>query len=148
LDLTLRTCKLQDLGWIDAIEKASFSDPYRMFDFLTYLRLQGTSFIVACVDNSVVGYVIAIREGSGTGVIQSVAVLPEFRKRGIGRKLMESAIDFLADCDRVMLFARRTNEAAAQLYRNLSFRETGRVIERYYRDGEDALEFELILSDD
>jgi ribosomal protein S18 acetylase RimI-like enzyme len=52
-------------------------------------------FIVACKKDLVVGYVIAT-DRAGEGLIQSIAVSPEFRQRGIGEMLMRSAMGHLA----------------------------------------------------
>ena len=55
---------------------------------------------------------------------------------------MEAAMESLEGCDSVRLLMRRSNRAAMALYRKFSFRETGVVVEGYYPDGEDAVEFE------
>ena len=74
------------------------------------------------------------------GHIVSVAVLPEYRNRGIGFELMRRTIDSLRDvygCDEAYLEVRVSNEPAINLYRKLGFAivSTQRA---YYVDGEDA----------
>jgi [ribosomal protein S18]-alanine N-acetyltransferase len=139
--VTLRPCERRDIRRLVFIEKGSFPDPYSELTFAFYRMNPWSSFVVACVDDSVVGYVIAIR-CLGTGTIQSIAVLREFRGRKIGRMLMRSAMDHLTRCRRVDLLVGRANDSAIRLYRSFSFRETGRVFHGYYPDGDDALEFE------
>jgi [ribosomal protein S18]-alanine N-acetyltransferase len=137
----LRRCELGDLAQVVRLEKDSFPDhPYGRLDFLAYLLIARDGFVVAADGGSVLGYVIAISEGR-EGSIQSIAVGPEARGRGIGEALMRSAIDHLAGrAARVHLLVAAGNDAAIRLYRRLSFEETGKVVKGYYPDGDDALE--------
>jgi len=137
----LRACEFRDLAQVGQIERASFPErPYTRLDFVAYLLIARDGFIVASMDGSVVGYVIALsqrREGS----IQSIAVSPESRGKGVGELLMRSAIDGLAGrCERIHLLVDAKNETAIRLYRKLSFEETGKVVKRYYPNGDDAIE--------
>jgi [ribosomal protein S18]-alanine N-acetyltransferase len=137
----LRACEFRDLAQVGRIERASFPErPYTRLDFAAYLLIARDGFIVASKDGSVVGYVIALsqrREGS----IQSIAVSPESRGKGVGELLMRSAVGHLAGrCDRIHLLVDANNETAIRLYRKLSFEETGKVVKRYYPSGGDAVE--------
>jgi ribosomal-protein-alanine N-acetyltransferase len=137
----LRTCEFNDLDQVSQIENASFPDrPYSKLDFVSCMLVAREGFIVACKDGSVIGYVIATGQG-GEGSIQSIAVSPEFREEGVGEMLMRSAINHLAGrFERVYLLVDVSNERAIRLYRRLSFNETGNVIEKYYPNGDDAVE--------
>jgi len=137
----LRTCEFRDLGQVGHIEKASFPDrPYSRLDFVSYLLIEREGFVVASKDGLVVGYVIALRQGR-EGSIQSIAVLPDFRRKGVGKLLMESAIDHLAGkSKRVHLLVDVNNDGAIHLYRQFSFRETGKIVKKYYPNGDDAVE--------
>jgi ribosomal-protein-alanine N-acetyltransferase len=138
---SLRACQLGDLAKVVQVEKASFPErPYSRLDFLAYLLTARDGFVVASRDGSVLGYVIAISQGR-EGSIQSIAVSPDSRGKGVGELLMRSAIDRLAGkCDRVHLLVDAKNETAIRLYRKLSFEETGKVVRRYYPNGGDAVE--------
>jgi [ribosomal protein S18]-alanine N-acetyltransferase len=137
----LRACEFRDLGQVGKIEKASFPErPYTRLDFATFLLIEREGFVVASKDGVVVGYVIALRQGR-EGSIQSIAVLPDFRGKGIGEMLMQSAIDHLTGkSERVHLLVDVNNEAAINLYHKLSFRETGKTVKKYYPNGNDAVE--------
>lgn len=137
----LRTCEFRDLDQVNQVEKASFPDrPYSKVDFVSYLLIAGEGFIVACKDGSVIGYVIAMRQGR-EGMIQSIAVSPEFRRKGIGEMLMKSAISRLTGrFKRLYLLVDANNERAIRLYHKLSFSETGKIIKKYYPNGDDAVE--------
>jgi ribosomal-protein-alanine N-acetyltransferase len=137
----LRACEFGDLVQVSQVEKDSFPErPYSRLDFVYFLSIARGGFIVASKGGLVVGYVIAIcqrREGS----IQSIAVSPDLRGKGIGEVLMGSAIDYLAgESERVNLFVDAGNERAIRLYRKLSFKETGKIVKKYYPNGDDAIE--------
>ena len=137
----LRACDLRDLAQVGRIEKASFPEgPYTRLDFVYFLLTERDGFIVASQGDAVAGYVIATSQGR-EGTIQSIAVSPESRGRGVGEALMEAAIGHLAGRSaRVRLLVDVNNGAAIRLYRRLSFRETGEVVHGYYPNGDDALE--------
>jgi len=137
----LRPFELRDLGQVSKVEEASFPErPYSKMDFLSCLLIAREGFVVAVKDGSVIGYVIAIGQG-GQGMIQSIAVSPESRGKGVGELLMKAAIEHLARrFRRVSLLVDADNEKAIRLYHKLSFFETGRIIEGYYPNGDDAVE--------
>jgi ribosomal-protein-alanine N-acetyltransferase len=76
----------------------------------------------------------------GEGEIANVAVHPDFWRQGIGRALVQTALDKAAELGlaRVMLEVRASNEAAQTLYRSFGFEEDGRR-RAYYANGEDAI---------
>ena len=142
----LRACEFKDLAQVVQIERASFPErPYTRLDFAYYLLTARDGFVVASRDGSVVGYVIALSRGR-EGSIQSIAVSPESRGKGVGELLLRSAIGHLAvRCVRVHLLVDASNEAAIRLYRKLSFEETGKVVKGYYPNGGDAVEMARVL---
>jgi [ribosomal protein S18]-alanine N-acetyltransferase len=142
----LRACQFGDLAQVGRIERASFPErPYTGLDFAYYLLVARDGFIVATKDDVVVGYVIALSQGR-EGSIQSIAVSPESRGKGVGELLMRAAIGHLTGkAGRLHLLVDVKNEAAIRLYRKLSFEETGRVVRRYYPNGDDALEMSRAL---
>ena len=80
------------------------------------------------------------------GHLVSVAVLNEFRSKGIGSALVEEAVKGIASkkCDEFYLEVRCSNTGAVNLYEKLGF-----VIKQrhkaYYRDGEDAYLMSIII---
>ncbi|MEM2093974.1 MAG: ribosomal protein S18-alanine N-acetyltransferase, partial [Candidatus Bathyarchaeia archaeon] len=114
-----------------------------------YYRFPRT-FIVAKVGEKVVGYIMCRTETGFSerkrfsitrkGHIVSIAVLPEYRNRGIGSSLVEKAIERLKEyhATEIFLEVRVSNKAAINLYKKFGF-STSREILGYYRDGETAL---------
>ncbi len=137
----LRACEFRDLDVVTQIEKTSFPKrPYKKRDFLYFLLVAGKGFVVACKEDAVIGYVVAMPH-EGEGWIQSIAVSPEFRRKGVGEMLMNSAIAHLSGrFRRLYLFVAANNGSARNLYRKLAFVETGKTIKGYYPDGDDAVE--------
>jgi len=140
-DISLRPCTYADVGQIHAVELECFPEgAYSTIVFANLLLLANEGFIVACSGGSVVGYVIGTGIG-GEGMIQSMAVIPSFRRRGVGARLMASVIEHLSKkYRRSSLLVDVSNEVAIHLYRKFGFSETGRVIKLYYPNGSDAIE--------
>jgi ribosomal-protein-alanine N-acetyltransferase len=67
-------------------------------------------------------------------------VLPEHRRRGLGRALMLEAMRALKNdygCDEIYLEVRVSNYPAINLYKSLGLKIVD-TIKHYYLDGEDA----------
>jgi len=136
----LRECRPQDLDNVVALEQDSFADSaYAKDDFAYLMERAKGGFTVAVEGGRLLGYVIAVGEGR-TGIIQSIAVATEFRRKGVGEALMRSALQYLSAFECIWLLVNSNNAVAMSLYRKLSFRETGRIIKGYYRNGDDAVE--------
>jgi ribosomal-protein-alanine N-acetyltransferase len=86
----------------------------------------------------IVGYV-GFRLQGREGHITTLAVHPEFRRRGFGDLLLLTALDRMLTLgvDVATLEMRPSNNVAYQLYRKYGFKVTRRQ-PSYYRDGEDA----------
>lgn len=139
-DFTLRVCRYGDLERVLALERIAFADSaYTRFDFVYFLGWARSGFTVATKDDLILGYVIALGK-EGAGMIQSIAVSPEFREKGIGAALMRFAVDYLSRYEQIYLLVDPNNAAAISLYRRFSFTETGRISRWYYRNGHDAIE--------
>jgi [ribosomal protein S18]-alanine N-acetyltransferase len=77
--------------------------------------------------------------------VNNLASHPEYRGKGIGRSLMEAAVDeaMLRGAAFVLLEVRATNEAAQALYRKLGFSYVGRRRDYYRLPTEDAFVMKL-----
>jgi len=110
------------------------------------------TFIVAETDGVMIGYVmcrierdfssLSLRPFSITkkGHIISIAVLPEYRSKGVGSALVEEALEAMSvhyGAERCYLEVRVSNVSALKLYRKLGF-EVDKTLTGYYSDGEDA----------
>jgi ribosomal-protein-alanine N-acetyltransferase len=98
---------------------------------------------VAELNEVPVGFLIG-RIAADEFEILNMAVSAARRRRGIGSKLLESALEFsrIAGCVRAYLEVRASNAPAIALYALNGFTESGRRV-RYYRD---PVEHALVLS--
>jgi ribosomal protein S18 acetylase RimI-like enzyme len=81
-------------------------------------------------NDELVGFASVRRDG----YILFLAVAPEYRGEGYGKRLVAAA---LQDHDSISCHARSTNESALSFYEHLGF-EIKRRISDYYEDGGDA----------
>lgn len=142
-DVTVRQAERADLLAVYRIEKAVFEQPWPYSAFEGFL--EEPNFLVASVEERVVGYVVADVTPNfdrDLGHIKDLAVAPDAQANGIGRTLLQRAIVglTLAGATRIKLEVRRSNERAISLYRAVGFEAT-RLLPRYYDDGESALIF-------
>jgi ribosomal-protein-alanine N-acetyltransferase len=122
---------------------------YSDYFFQSILRELPESFIVAELDNKVVGYIMCkIEFGFSNfrklgfvkkGHVVSVAVLQQHRNQGIGKALMLEGINgvIARKTDEMYLEVRVSNETAVRIYERLGFQIKSKL-RAYYRDGEDA----------
>lgn len=118
------------------------------FFLMLYYRFPKT-FLVATASNIVVGYVMCrIELGlserqrfnlTKKGHIVSLAVLPEFREKGVGNDLVSNALKGMTGygAKESYLEVRVSNIPAINLYEKLGFAVV-RTKRSYYKDGEDA----------
>ena len=136
----IRPAERADLLAIYRIEKSSFPQPwpYEVFDRF----LDEPGFLVAEEGDAVVGYVVADvvpNHGRAFGHVKDLAVHPERRGQGYGRRLLAHALTRLAEGEAtsVKLEVREGNDAAIYLYEDFGF-QTLRRVGGYYEDGTDA----------
>jgi ribosomal-protein-alanine N-acetyltransferase len=149
--IELRTMGPDDTHEVAALEQLSFPHPWSEELFLQEIRLPYSKVILARLAAGTVplllGYVcrwIVERELH----ILNVAVHPDWRRRSIGRRLVEAALTEAKDAAalRATLEVRRHNRPALGLYERLGFTPVG-VRRDYYGPGEDALLLERSLDD-
>ena len=141
LKVKVEPMTLDDVAAVHRIERASFPVPWPDYAFRQELQTNRLAhyLIVRVGDETVAdgGLWIKVDEAH----ITTFAVLPEWRRRGIGGRLMLGLLDIARALDaRVMtLEVRLSNRAARALYAKFGFRPVV-VRPRYYSDnGEDAL---------
>ena len=135
------------LDRVAGLEKLCFSLPWSKEMFADELRSNIAHYLVAIDDKeNIVGYV-GMWKILDEGHITNVAVSPNYRRQGIGEKLICELINNAKRLDLVMLTleVRKSNIAAQNLYSKYAFKEVG-IRKRYYSDtNEDALIMTLEL---
>lgn len=146
-----RLFKLEDLQGVISINLKCLPENYSSQFFIELYEHYPKTFIIAEADAQIVGYIMCrIETGisefkrpifgiAHKGHIVSVAVLPEYRRKGIGKALINQAMLGMLEyeANEAYLEVRTTNDPAVNLYKKLGFNIT-RIINGYYYDGEDA----------
>lgn len=138
--MKIRELTAADAEAVSRIEEASFSMPWKVQDFLEMVEADYAHYYVAETEGEIAGC-CGIRNMAGEGEITNVVVAEKFRRRGIGRSLMEymlkeaSALG-IGDCT---LEVRVSNTAAIHLYESLGFKGEGVRPGFYEKPREDAL---------
>ncbi len=145
----LRPFNPQDLSAVIEINRVCLPENYSPYFFMEVYKSCPEGFIVAEMSGKIVGYIMCRVEFGFSdtrrfrmarkGHIVSVAVLPDFRRQGLGRELVEGALHALASsgAEECFLEVRTVNNEAVRLYKQLSF-DVVRTIPHYYHDGADA----------
>jgi ribosomal-protein-alanine N-acetyltransferase len=140
--ITVRRARPGDIEAVVNIEAESFPDPWSAEVFTEILAYFPATFYVATASERVVGFIAGGLEDTGEevyGHICNLAVTRAYRKRGIGRILVQReehqfAVELASG---VQLEVRVSNQAAQQFYRRLGYREVFQIA-GYYANGEDA----------
>ncbi len=137
--MIIREFKRPDIKRVLEIETEAFKDPYPPSILIDIYNL-GAGFLVAQHDNIVVGYIIFWIRYEDEGHIISLAVDKKYRKKNMGRELVDYAIDIFTKCDvrEIKLEVRIENKGARKFYKKIGFEEK-KVLKNYYEDGEDAV---------
>lgn len=138
--MIIRKIEQHDILQLADLERLCFSDPWSISAFEYELKNPLSLWLVAVESDRVLGYV-----GSQTVMpesdIMNIAVLPEFRKQGIGEKLILKLMNELsqAGATSISLEVRASNAPAISLYEKLGFSQIGRRPGYYRHPREDAL---------
>jgi ribosomal-protein-alanine N-acetyltransferase len=149
MKFTIRSANEGDIPTIVEIENASFPAPWTENAFRHEIENPRAYFFVAVAeDGAVMGY-YDMWLYSGEGHLLNICVAPEYRRKGLGRMLLEHALATAgtAGVHEIYLEVRPSNEAAINLYVKYGFKEL-EVRRGYYQNGEDALLYLLILGEE
>ncbi len=141
-EVFIRDMQLSDISDVLAIERISFTTPWDIRSFEYELGYKDTILKVAVLNNQIIGYV-CVRTILDVTHILNLAVLPEFRRRGIGSMLLRDALNELKrlkpDINLITLEVRESNTAAIELYEKFGFKVMGKRISYYDKPHENAI---------
>jgi ribosomal-protein-alanine N-acetyltransferase len=134
------------LGEVMAIELESYENPWARSAFESEIGRNPVSWSRVALTREaparVAGYCVVWIVFEHVH-IQNLAVHPAHRRQGLGRLLLQRALEEgrARGASAALLEVRRSNDAAQRLYRSLGFVETGTRRDYYSRPREDALLF-------
>ncbi|MBE3116594.1 GNAT family N-acetyltransferase [Candidatus Bathyarchaeota archaeon] len=145
----LRKFVPDDLQGVMQINRVCLPENYTDFFFMDLHQRFPETFIVAEENKEIAGYIMCRIEvglsnlGLGglirKGHVVSIAVLPQGRRKGVAKALINRALEGMRyyKARQCFLEVRVTNDVAVSLYKKLGFDVT-RTLSGYYSDGEDA----------
>lgn len=140
-EYVIRRMQKDDLPQVLAIEDACFSEPWSYQVYEEELAREGDGiWLFAAVrenpsQDKILGTISLMRMGDD-GEIGNVAVLPSFRRRGIGTKLLSYTMTYgeeVLSMEGFTLEVRAGNEEAIRLYSRAGFKKEG-VRPSFYQD--------------
>lgn len=125
---------------VAAIEEICFSTPWSENAILHEVTNPISYWLVAVENGQVLGYV-GSQYGYGEADMMNLAVVSDFRKRGIGQLLVAELISHLDDLHvkSLTLEVRQSNYAAVNLYEKMGFQQVGLRPNYYQKPKEAAL---------
>jgi ribosomal-protein-alanine N-acetyltransferase len=124
------------------IERASFGkDAWPAALFVEYWRESPELFLIARVGRRIAGYSITRINWRGAE-LESIAVDPRYRGRGVAQALLDSTVAQLPGACTLRLMVTTANAPALRFYRRYGFVRT-RLVKRYYGAGRDAWRMSL-----
>ena len=128
MNLKIIPASLNDLANILKIENACFSSPWSEQSLKESLENPASRFYIAYADGDLAGY-MGLQIFSGEGYVTNVATLPEYRRKGVARALINAALK--NDMEFITLEVRESNSPAISLYSLFGFERVG-VRPNYY----------------
>jgi [ribosomal protein S18]-alanine N-acetyltransferase len=145
-----RAARTDDLLAIEGIEVASFGNPWLADVYAQELEREiGVVEVAESQDGTIVG-VFCVWCVADESHLMRIATAPSRRREGIGRDLLEAALDSArsAGCEHMTLEVAASNEAAIELYAAAGFSVVGRRRGYYRAPPDDALLMRCELSAD
>lgn len=128
---SLRAVQPNDLAALLALDSAAFVAPYQLSqsELIGYMMTSGYFVVAASVSHAaphLLGYACADVLDE-TGQIIRLAVHPAAQGRGIGRALLNAAVDYCATAGgkRCVINTQRSNTVSLHLYEQYGFRRVG-----------------------
>jgi ribosomal-protein-alanine N-acetyltransferase len=148
----IRHFKNEDLKSVYDIEKKIFLDPWEKSMFLMVHCEEESIFLVAVINEKVVGYIIASTKkiiglnSKKNGHLMNLAVEEEWREKGIATALLKNVIKHLLKkkIKSLKLEVRISNFKAQRFYESHGFKKEV-IINDYYLNSEDALIYKKTL---
>lgn len=122
------------------IEKKCFVHPWSEQSLESEMNGENSIFLIASEGEVPIGYV-GLSVVLDEGYMGNLAVVEDYRRKGVGRALMKELIDKSKEQNLafITLEVRPSNTPAVKLYESLGFKEAGRRKNYYKEPTEDAL---------
>ena len=138
--MIIRRMSAADIPFAAEIERLCFVHPWSEQSINEEMCKENSVFLMAFEDETPIGYV-GLSTILDEGYMGNLGVVEEYRRKGIGRALMNELINECKAMDSafVTLEVRASNTPAVKLYESLGFTEAGRRKNYYKEPLEDAI---------
>jgi len=141
-EIIIRPMEVADLSQVEEIDRLSFTSPWHKGAFLTELQASPSLCWVAEISEThqvagvIIGWLI-----EDELQVATLSVHPEWRKLGIGRRLLAQLLQDSQPKGAKVAFLEvaASNQAAQNLYRSFGFKVQGRRKNYYAAEKDDAL---------
>ncbi len=136
----IRDFEENDLGEIVNIAGSALNTDYDPRLYISLHEMWPQGFLIAEENGRILGFIAGIMSHEADARVLMIAVKGEFRRRGVGRNLMNAFMNncTLRGAKRIYLEVRKDNRGAIEFYRSMGF-SAGATLPAYYDDGKDAL---------
>ena len=129
------------------LDKEAFGkDAWTILDYISVFSDPSICRLTAVTEGKFAGFAAAELDEENRVYLLTLAVRPEFRRKGIGAALLGSCEDAF-EASGACLFTDDQNQAAIGLYESAGYRTVGRI-PGYYMNGHDALIMEKTWNDE
>lgn len=134
----IRGMQIEDLDEIMILEKTCFSAPWTREAFEKELTTNTLAHYLVIVEEGKVAGYGGVWYIMDEGHITNIAVAPDFRRRGLGMKLVNEMINQAGQHQiaHMTLEVRVSNTSAIGLYERLGFKTAG-IRPKYYTDNQE-----------
>lgn len=120
----------EDCRELSILDIQCFAVPWSEKSFLEETKNSLATYYVAREDK-IIGY-CGFWKVLDEGQVTNIAVLPEYRNRGVASALIEKMLEDCSDMKQIILEVRQSNDAAIKLYEKYGFKKAG-VRKNFYR---------------
>jgi ribosomal-protein-alanine N-acetyltransferase len=136
--MRLRAYRRSDFQTLYEMDQSCFPPgvSYSRQELEQFINHRGSKTWVAEEGGAIAGFLIADREPARVGHIVTIDVVAEFRRRGVGTKLMDAGEDWARrqGLELVYLETAQDNKAAQAFYEARGYGKYEKI-DRYYADG-------------
>lgn len=136
--MKIDSIKKSDCAELAALDRVCFAVPWSEKSFFEETENPNARYFIARDENKIVGY-CGFWRVADEGQVMNIAVLPEYRRRGIAAMLIECMINAAENLEQLVLEVRESNIGAIRLYEKFGFEVAGRRKKFYHSPEEDGL---------
>lgn len=134
----IRQMQIEDLDEIMVLEKLCFSAPWTREAFIKEITVNTLAHYLVIVEEGKIAGYGGVWYIMDEGHITNIAIAPNFRRRGLGLKLVEEMINKAIEhhMEHMTLEVRISNVSAIGLYEQIGFTTAG-IRPKYYTDNQE-----------